>query len=65
MKADLIVHNAKQLVTCASDGKAKKGSAMQNVGIIENGALALIDGVIIAVGESEEILKNSTRETQY
>ena len=52
MKADLIVHNAKQLVTCASDGKAKKGSAMQNAGIVENGAFAVKDGLIISVGKS-------------
>ncbi|MEO6588376.1 MAG: imidazolonepropionase [Pyrinomonadaceae bacterium] len=56
MKADFIVHNLKQLVTCASGGKAKKGSQMQNAEIIENGAFAVKDGLIISVGDSEEIL---------
>ncbi|CAN5596360.1 imidazolonepropionase [soil metagenome] len=56
MKADLIVHNTKQLVTCASEGKSKNGSEMQNAGIIENGAFAVKDGLIIAVGKSEDIL---------
>jgi imidazolonepropionase len=55
MKADLIVHNSKQLVTCASEGIAKKGAAMQNAGIIENGAFAVENGFIVAVGKSEEI----------
>lgn len=58
MKADLIVHNAKQLVTCASRGAAKKGPEMQNAGIIENGAFAVENGFIAAVGKSEDILDN-------
>ncbi len=58
MKADLIVHNIKQLVSCSSSGKSKKGSAMQNAGIIANGAFAVSDGKILSVGNSEEILKN-------
>ena len=57
MQTDLIIHNAKQLVTCASSEKAKKGAAIQDVGIIENGALAIKNGEIVAVGESEKILK--------
>lgn len=61
-KADLIIHNAGELVTCASNGKAKKGKLMQNVGIIENGAIAVADGLIQAVGNSAEILKNFDSE---
>ncbi|MDQ3634714.1 MAG: imidazolonepropionase [Acidobacteriota bacterium] len=61
-KADLIIHNAKQLVTCASDANAKKGNAMQNVGIIENGAVAVVDGIIEAVGTSREILNEFESE---
>ncbi|MGI8641868.1 MAG: imidazolonepropionase [Pyrinomonadaceae bacterium] len=55
-KVDLIIHKAAQLVTCASRGKAKKGAAMRDVGLIENGAVAVNDGLIIAVGKSVEIL---------
>ncbi len=61
-KADLIIHNAKQLVTCASDGNAKKGNAMQDVGIIEKGAVAVVDGIIEAVGTSREILNEFESE---
>ncbi len=62
MKTDLIIYNAAQLLTCASNGKPKRGAEMQNVGIIENGALAIIDGVIIAVGKSVEIVRNFESE---
>ncbi|HMS43093.1 MAG TPA: imidazolonepropionase [Pyrinomonadaceae bacterium] len=61
MKADIIIHNS-QLLTCASNGKAKKGVAMQDLGIIENGAVAISNGKITAVGKSEEILREFTSE---
>ncbi len=61
MNADLIIHNA-QLVTCAADGKAKKGAKMQNLGIIENGAVVIIDEKIAAVGKSDEILREFESE---
>lgn len=55
MKIDLIIKNAAQLVTCASEGKAKHGAQMLDAGIVENGALAVKDGVIVSVGKSDEI----------
>lgn len=56
MQVDLIVNNAAQLITCASGGKAKRGAkAMQDVGLIANGALAMANGEIVGVGTSEEI----------
>lgn len=56
--ADLIIHNAGQLVTCASGSKPKRGAEMLDVGIIENGAVAVSDGKIVGVGESVEILRD-------
>lgn len=53
---DLIIHNAGQLVTCAAGGTPKRGSAMLDLGIIENGAVAVIGGKIAAVGMSDEIM---------
>ncbi|MDQ2747264.1 MAG: imidazolonepropionase [Acidobacteriota bacterium] len=64
MKVDLIIENAAQLVTCFSGGKPKRGKAMADVGIIENGALAIADGKIIAVGEAGEIKKNFQSENR-
>lgn len=55
MKVDLIIENAAQLVTCASGGKPKRGKEMQDVGIIEMGALAIDKGKIVGVGVTSEI----------
>ena len=57
MKADLIIHNAGQLLTCALNGKPKRRDDMRDVGIIENGAVAVREGKIAAVGKTEEILR--------
>lgn len=58
--ADLIIHNIEQLVTCASGGKPKHGVAMRDVGIIENGAVAIADAKFIDVGLSNDILRDFT-----
>lgn len=55
--AKTIIHNAGQLVTCASDGRPKRGGEMTDVGIINDGAVVFEDGVITAVGTSEQILR--------
>jgi imidazolonepropionase len=55
-KIDSIIYNIGQLVTCASNGKAKKGAAMQELGIIENGAVAIKNGLIAAAGRSGDLL---------
>lgn len=54
MDADLIVTKIGRLVTCASRGP-KRGEAMLNVGIIENGAVAVLDEKIVGVGTATEI----------
>lgn len=64
MKIDLIIENAAQLVTCASNKKAKRGNDMREVGIIENGALAIEKGVIVAVGNSAEISRKYESENR-
>lgn len=57
MKADLIIHNAAQLITCASGGKPKRFAEMQNVGIVEDGGLAIQGDKIVGIGKSDEICK--------
>ncbi|MBK9215933.1 MAG: imidazolonepropionase [Chloracidobacterium sp.] len=56
MKADLIISNIGQLVTCASASLPKRGEAMRDVGIIENGAVAISEGLFAAVGPSDDVL---------
>lgn len=57
MNVDLIIRNAAELVTCASGGGGpKRGEAMRDVGIIKNGAVAVADGKIAAVGGTDDIL---------
>jgi imidazolonepropionase len=57
-KIDLIIENAAQLVTCASQGKPKRLEAMKDVGLIESGSAAVNKGEIVGVGASEEIRRN-------
>lgn len=55
-KVDLIVHNAGQLVTCASPGEPKRSAAMRDVGIIADGAVAVAGGTFVGVGTTQQIL---------
>lgn len=59
---DLIIHNAGQLVTCASNGKPKRLAEMQDVGIVENGAVAVNEGIIVSTGRSAEIFEEYSSE---
>lgn len=61
-RADVLIHNACQLVTCTSAGRPKRGLEMRDVGIIENGAVAVVDGRIAAVAASNEILSAYSAE---
>jgi imidazolonepropionase len=57
MNRNIIIKNASQLVTC-SGFRAKRGKEMSDIGIIENGALIIEDGLIKSVGESSQVLNN-------
>ena len=52
---DLLVRNIGQLVTVAGQGP-RIGAAASELGIIEDGAVAAIDGRIVAVGSELEVL---------
>jgi len=52
---DLLIHNIAQLVTCAAPGGPKRGEDLLDTGLIENGAVAINDGTIVAVGDSREL----------
>jgi imidazolonepropionase len=55
MKADLIISNAKQLITLKGVPKARAGIEADELAIIDNGSIAVINGNILAVGTSKEI----------
>jgi len=63
MSISLIIHSASQLITVAGDAP-KRGQAQSDLGIIENGALAIRDGEIVAVGANDEIRALATNETK-
>jgi imidazolonepropionase len=55
-RADLLVRNARELVTVAGSGGPRRGSAMAEIGLVEDGAVAVKDGRILAVGKTAEVL---------
>ncbi len=57
MNIDLLVHNSSKLLTLAGSGNFRTGKQMQDLGIIENGAIAVHDGKIIETGSSTDLLK--------
>jgi len=60
----LLIKNASELVT-VSGFRAKSGKdAMNDLSVIENGAIAMEDGKITHVGTTEEVL-NSVNESDY
>lgn len=54
-RADLLIHSARQVVTCGAGEGARRGPALADAGVIAHGAVAIVDGLIAAVGPSEEI----------
>ncbi|MCB9450513.1 MAG: imidazolonepropionase [Anaerolineaceae bacterium] len=61
-QVDLLLIHAEQLVTCTGNGQPKRGDQMRDVGIIPDGALAVQDGHIVAVGTTDEITAHYASE---
>lgn len=55
MSGNTIIKNASQLVTC-SGFKAKQGKEMSDLHIIDDGAVVIEEGIIKAVGKTEDVL---------
>lgn len=51
---DLLIHNAGQLLTCAGPGP-RRGAALRELGIVEDGAVAISGNTIVEVGNSSEL----------
>ncbi len=56
MPTDLVVHSSQQLLTLASQASPKRGPAMRELGIIEDGAVAVQGDRIVLVGTTEDVL---------
>ncbi|MGY5860193.1 MAG: imidazolonepropionase, partial [Candidatus Thorarchaeota archaeon] len=62
MKPDILLTNIGQVATLTNHSeKPKKGEELRELSIIENGAIAIADGVIIGVGSTSEILAQVTQ----
>lgn len=59
---DFILKNATQIVTCTNDSQPKRGKQMLDVGIVENGAIAIHEGKIVAIGETPNVLTDYQSE---
>jgi len=57
MNADLLIINAKELLTLESTNKPRAGYEMNQLSLIKDGAVAVKDDTIIAVGSTEDLLK--------
>ena len=57
MKADLLIINAKELLTLTGSSSPRTRSEMNELGIISNGAIAVKEDRIIDVGSTEELIK--------
>ena len=58
MQADLLIHNIGQLVTLAGEGLPpgpRRGEAMRALGIVEDAAVAVAAGNILAVGTTRDL----------
>jgi imidazolonepropionase len=56
LKADLIVHGARQLVTITSPKGPRRGSSLEQLEIIEDGAVAVQGDRIALVGRTSDVL---------
>ena len=58
--ADLLLHNASQIITCSASDGPKRGKEMQKFEIIEHGAVAVHEERIVGVGTSIEMESSYT-----
>ena len=56
--ADLLIQDAAQLLTFAGGVGPRKGKEMGNPVVIENGAVAVRDGKIVAVGTTSDVINS-------
>ncbi|MFQ5886799.1 MAG: amidohydrolase family protein, partial [Anaerolineae bacterium] len=65
MKVDLLIHSVGQLLTIASPDGPKVGPDMSDLGLIEDGALAIKDRRIALVGKSSEVRAQVVTQEEF
>lgn len=53
--ADLVIHSAHMVTMAGHTSRPAIGKQMSEIGLVENGAIAIKDGVIVAVGTTKEV----------
>lgn len=53
MKANIVIKNISQLITMAGENRPRAGKEMSEIGLIENGVIAMAEDRIIYVGQGE------------
>ena len=59
---ETIIFNARELLTLKGKNSPRCGSEMNEIGLINDGAVAIASGKIVAAGKSDEILANFASE---
>ncbi len=59
-----LIHSASQLCVVPGDAGPQRGENLGNLGIIQRGAVAIKDGKIVDVGETEDLLARFIAEEQ-
>ena len=54
----LFLTHASQLLTLRGDNAPRRGAAMRELGIVEDGAVLITNGTIVAVGKTDELAKH-------
>ncbi len=62
MTATLLTH-ASQLLTLRGDGAPRRGPQMRELGIMEDGAVLIADGTIVAVDTTDELARHELAKT--
>jgi imidazolonepropionase len=55
LKDDILIHGARQLVTLRGGRQVRRGSAMNDLGVIRDGAVLIRNSIIAAVGPSRQL----------
>jgi len=62
--ADLLIHNASQLVTLAGPARPRIRGEMDQLNVVEPGALLIRDGRIVAAGAKEDVERQAIAEPE-